>query len=102
MQKNLSQQDRYVRGIWRNSLSNLVAGAIVFLIITAIRLLSGCETMMPGEPNNYKEKSLSNKTDSMNKKNKILTKQEMNDWDKDSTIYQSTTQTEEKRFFSLE
>lgn len=54
MQKILSQQDRYVRGIWRNSLSNLVAGAIVFLIIAAIRLLSGCETMIPGEPDFFR------------------------------------------------
>lgn len=37
----------------------------------------------------------------MNEKNKILTEQEINDWDKDSTIYQSTTQTEGKSDFLL-
>lgn len=60
MQKNLSQSERYARGYFRNTLGNLVAGAIIILIVIIINLLSGCEPVLP----DHSKDTLSSETDS--------------------------------------
>lgn len=47
MQKNLSQSERYIGGIHRNVKANLVAGAIIVLVMIIVHLMSGCEPVLP-------------------------------------------------------
>lgn len=47
MQKNLSQSERYIGGIHRNVKANLVARAIIVLVMIIVHLMSGCEPVLP-------------------------------------------------------
>jgi hypothetical protein len=49
MQKNLSQFERYTRGINRNVKGNLVAGVIIIFVMIIAHLLNGCEPILPDE-----------------------------------------------------
>lgn len=86
MQKNYSQLDWYMRGVQRNVKGNLVAGAIIAIIMIVVHLMSGCEPILPNEP-----KTLSNQPDSVHEDKELLPGQEINDWDKDTTVYHSHT-----------
>lgn len=77
MQKNLSQSERYTRGY-----CNLMAGAIIILIVIIINLLSGCEPVLPDD--HKKREALSSETDSTYEK-----QPEINEWGTDTTTYQS-------------
>ena len=49
MQKNLSQFERYTKGINRNVKGNLVAGVIIIFVMIIVHLLNGCEPILPDE-----------------------------------------------------
>lgn len=81
MQKSTRPLDSYTRGIYSNIKGNIVLGIIFFLVITAIQLISGCETMLP----DTKERcTLPIPTDS--------TTEEIEDWENDTTTYHTSTQ----------
>lgn len=86
MQKNLSQSERYIGGIHRNVKANLVAGAIIVLVMIIVHLMSGCEPVLP-EISGDKAKSLEN--DTANIDNTHICNPDINDWDKDTTIYKT-------------
>lgn len=86
MQKNYSQIESYVKGINRKVKGNLVAGAIIILIMMITHLVNGCEPILPNEP-----KELSTKVDSVPENKEILPGQGINDWDADTTVYHSHT-----------
>lgn len=69
MQKNLSQFERYTKGINRNVKGNLVAGVIIIFVMIIVHLLNGCEPILPDE-------SVKEKTD-------------INEWDIDTVVYHS-------------
>lgn len=87
MQKNLSQLERYTRGINRNVKGNFVAGAIIIFVMIVIHLVSGCEPILPNE-----QKTLSNEVDSVPENKEMSQEQEIEDWDTDTTIYHTTAQ----------
>lgn len=87
MQKNYSQSERYARGIHRNVKGNLMAGAIIILVMIIIHLVSGCEPILPGE-----QKRLSNEVDSLQENKEILPGQDIDNWDADTIVYHTTAQ----------
>ena len=92
MQKNYSQIERYVRGIHRNIKGNLVAGAIIIFVMIIVHLVSGCEPVLPAEPeNNKKTEILSHNQDSTNNQGGILPEPDISEWETDTTIYHTTT-----------
>ena len=90
MQENYSQMERYVRGIHRNIKGNLVVGAIIIFVMIIVHLVSGCEPVLPAEPeNNKKTDILSHRQDSTNNQGGILPEPDINEWETDTTIYQT-------------
>lgn len=90
MQKNYSQMERYVRGIYRNIKGNLVVGAIIIFVMIILHLVSGCEPVLPAEPeNNKKTDILLHSQDSTSDQGGILPEPDINEWETDTTIYQT-------------
>ena len=82
MQKNLSQFERYPRGINRNVKGNLVAGVIIIFVMIIVHLLNGCEPILP-------DKSLENKKLDTIRPDSMKEKTDINEWDIDTVVYHS-------------
>lgn len=67
---------------------NLIAGVIIILVMIIIHLVSGCEPILPNEPKDDK-RTLSASLDSVYEDIEMLPEQEIDDWDTDTTVYQS-------------
>lgn len=90
MQKNYSQTERYVRGVLRNVRGNLVVGVIIIFVMIIVHLVSGCEPVLPAEPeNNKKTDILLHSQDSTSDQGGILPEPDINEWETDTTIYQT-------------
>ena len=82
MQKNLSQFERYTKGINRNVKGNLVAGVIIIFVMIIVHFLNGCEPILPDE-------SLENKKLDTLRPDSVKEKTDINEWDIDTVVYHS-------------
>lgn len=75
MQKNYSQSEAYIYGMFKNIKMNLLAGAIIAVICFIIHVLNGCEQPELTKP----YQPIQN----------IISKDSIEDWETDTTIYHS-------------
>lgn len=80
MQNNHSGSERYVRGFFRNTINNVVAGLIIGGIIAVIYLLTACE-----QPE-LKQADVPSMKDS------TMVQDSIESWGNDTTIYHSNAE----------